>query len=285
MAPLWLAHAEGPHCRRPEGLVGQAPGSGARKPARGWTILLSPVYTSGEKSASTCGRAAEHQGPHLRRNPRRPSWVAELDRRCARLTFGVGAGAYVDLRPAGARARRSRKLAIRALSGHNVPHRGSPGARLEMPLRVLGVGVSAFHADGERGLAEVSRCTRAGVASKRPIGTRPGMGKLPSFSARRIASPGIPRIRPGRRARPGLRLDARTRAPTHRSDRKLVLRGQPTASHSRRTRADWRDCALLQRGARGLRNVRAIGAGGLRKLPKHVVVNGGRDCRCLIRYR
>ena len=116
--------------------------------------------------------------------------MAELDRRCTRLTFGVGAGAYVGLRPAGARARRSRKLAIRALSGHNVSHRGSPGARLEIPLRVLGVGESAFHADGGRGLAEVSRCTRAGVASKRPIGTRPGDGQAPQLQ-RILATSGV----------------------------------------------------------------------------------------------
>src|SRR5215471_17763404 len=40
-----------------------------------------------------------------------------------------------------------------------------PGVRLEMPLH------------GEPRLAEVPRCTRTGVASKRPIGTPPGNGQ------------------------------------------------------------------------------------------------------------
>ena len=42
---------------------------------------------------------------------------------------------------------------------------------------MLGAGESAFHANGEPGLAEVSRCTRTAVASKRPIAPAGGMGK------------------------------------------------------------------------------------------------------------
>lgn len=63
--------------------------------------------------------------------------------------------------------------------------------------------------------------------------------------ATRTASPGLPRTRPGGCARPGLRWDARTPAPAHRSDRNLVLRSQPAASRHCRTRADWRLFAHL----------------------------------------
>ena len=49
---------------------------------------------------------------------------------------------------------------------------------MEMPFCAWWVsGESAFRAGGEPGLAEVSRCPGTGVASKRPIGTRRGMGK------------------------------------------------------------------------------------------------------------
>ena len=57
--------------------------------------------------------------------------------------------------------------------GHSLPA-ADPGVRLEMPSRCWVVGESVFHANGEPGLAEVSRCTRTGssveAADRHPPG-------------------------------------------------------------------------------------------------------------------
>jgi hypothetical protein len=55
-------------------------------------MLVSPVYTSGEEVGFNVWSSCRTSGPAPAAQSQATILVAELDRRCARLTFGVGAG-------------------------------------------------------------------------------------------------------------------------------------------------------------------------------------------------
>jgi hypothetical protein len=112
---------------------------------------------------------------HVQEATRRPRRRSVLGRRDRAPTDGGGGKRNPVLlsRPLEPSDRRG----IPRLTARSPAYQPDPGVRLEMPSRVLGSRGSAFHANGEPGLVEVWWCTRTGVASKRPIGTRPGDGQ------------------------------------------------------------------------------------------------------------
>lgn len=99
---------------------------------------------------------------------------------------------------------------------------------------------------------------------------------LPDHRDAQLAS-GLPRTRPGRRARLALRWDAWTLAPAHRSDRKPRSARPAGASHYRRTRADRRLASVLISRSVMLVSGRAV----------HLAdgQSGGRDAGRLFSYR